>query len=201
MNATNGTHGTNETDWQAWFAAADTLGFSDNRHACGNPDCATLTDALFCSEACRELTEGHDHEDAFEREEHNTSHEPSGTDNGNLAAYSTKLSGVQIPAHHEAPASANTYITLGGRQVQLTLRDSDETRLLQRLEMVLRRFPVETPAQASTAPQPPQTPVCPYHGAMKESTKVSGTWFCPTKLHDGSGYCQSRWPAKGGARG
>src|SRR5207237_5128341 len=37
----------------------------------------------------------------------------------------------------EAPASANVHLELSGRQVQLTLRDSDEGRLLQRLEAVL----------------------------------------------------------------
>ena len=33
----------------------------------------------------------------------------------------------------EAPASVNCHITLAGRQVQVTLRDTDETRLLARL--------------------------------------------------------------------
>src|SRR5215471_13081265 len=42
----------------------------------------------------------------------------------------------------EAPASANCYVTLAGRQIQLTLRDQDEQRLLQRLETLLQRFPV-----------------------------------------------------------
>ena len=37
----------------------------------------------------------------------------------------------------EAPASVNVHLELSGRQVQLTLRDSDEGRLLQRLEAVL----------------------------------------------------------------
>src|SRR5262252_10011217 len=42
----------------------------------------------------------------------------------------------------EAPASANCYVTLAGRQIQLTLRDQDEQRLLQRLETLLQQFPV-----------------------------------------------------------
>src|SRR5438132_1415121 len=42
----------------------------------------------------------------------------------------------------EAPASVNVHIELAGRQVQLTLRDSDEGRLLARLEAVLQRFPL-----------------------------------------------------------
>jgi len=42
----------------------------------------------------------------------------------------------------EAPASVNVHLELNGRQVQLTLRDSDEGRLLQRLDAVLQRFPL-----------------------------------------------------------
>jgi hypothetical protein len=48
----------------------------------------------------------------------------------------------------EAPASANVYIDLAGRKVQVTPRDVDETRLLVRLEAVLARFPsVEAPSE------------------------------------------------------
>jgi hypothetical protein len=46
--------------------------------------------------------------------------------------------------HTEAPASVNTKLTLAGREIQLTLRDSDEKRLLVRLAEVLAQFPVET---------------------------------------------------------
>jgi hypothetical protein len=42
----------------------------------------------------------------------------------------------------EAASSANCYVTLAGRQVQLTLRDHDEQRLLLRLETLLQKFPV-----------------------------------------------------------
>ena len=38
----------------------------------------------------------------------------------------------------EAPVSCNVYVTLAGRKVQVTLRDSDEQRLLARLEARLR---------------------------------------------------------------
>ena len=44
--------------------------------------------------------------------------------------------------HSEAPASVNFHTTLAGRQVQITLRDTDETKLLARLEALLQRFPV-----------------------------------------------------------
>ena len=43
----------------------------------------------------------------------------------------------------EAPASANVHVTMAGRTVQVTLRDSDEQRLLARLEALLQRFPAE----------------------------------------------------------
>src|SRR2546428_36537 len=42
----------------------------------------------------------------------------------------------------EAPASVNVHLELAGRQVQLTLRDSDEGRLLARLDAILQRFPL-----------------------------------------------------------
>jgi hypothetical protein len=50
---------------------------------------------------------------------------------------------VQVPVQHtEAPASVNFHTTIAGRQIQITLRDTDETRLLARLETLLQKFPV-----------------------------------------------------------
>ena len=83
----------------------------------------------------------------------------------------------------EAPASVNVYLDVAGRQVQLTLRDTDERRLLTRLDAMLQRFPVAT-TPADTTPQ------CPRHGAMKPSTKGKG-WYCPRKLADGS-WCRGK---------
>lgn len=40
----------------------------------------------------------------------------------------------------EAPASVNTFIEVRGHRVQITLRDTDEARLLARLEAVLARY-------------------------------------------------------------
>jgi hypothetical protein len=51
--------------------------------------------------------------------------------------------GETVSTLPEAPASANVHITLVGRRVQVTLRDSDEQRLLERLEALLQRFPAE----------------------------------------------------------
>ncbi len=83
----------------------------------------------------------------------------------------------------EAPASVNVRLEVAGREVQLTLRDADEGRLLARLDAILQRFPAAT-KPADTTPQ------CPTHGAMKPSTKGKG-WYCPVKMADGS-WCKSR---------
>ena len=47
----------------------------------------------------------------------------------------------------EAPASANCHVMIAGRQVQVTLRDTDETRLLDRLTALLAQYPVEQAAE------------------------------------------------------
>jgi len=54
----------------------------------------------------------------------------------------------------EAPASVNCHIMLEGRQVQVTLRDTDETRLLERLTAVLRQYPLEAPRKAQDQRSP-----------------------------------------------
>src|SRR2546425_833527 len=72
----------------------------------------------------------------------------------------------------EAPASVNVHLELAGRQVQLTLRDSDEGRLLQRLEAVLQRFPlVVKPTD--------ETPRCPKHSVVMKLNhgKDGSTWY------------------------
>jgi hypothetical protein len=50
----------------------------------------------------------------------------------------------------EAPASVNCHLVIMGRQVQLTLRDSDESQLLARLEAVLQRFPLPDPPSSGS---------------------------------------------------
>src|SRR5262249_6102464 len=77
----------------------------------------------------------------------------------------------------EAPASANVHIILAGRQVQVTLRDSDESRLLQRLETLLSRFPVEE-SEPETTPTPRAEDWCPIHQVrMKKYSNDKGSWF------------------------
>ncbi len=195
---TNGTHrfpqAADEQDWAAWldYAADQQRWPRDQRTPCHNADCDHLTEALFCSEECRERTEGPDHDDAIESEEGIATAEPSRILDANLGV----VGGVKSHPLPEAPASANCLVTLKGRQVQLTLRDTDERRLLQRLAVVLDQFPLEPKAQAAPPPAPARTPVCQWHGAMKESTKAPGTWYCPNRMGDGS-YCRERWPVKG----
>jgi hypothetical protein len=75
----------------------------------------------------------------------------------------------------EAPASVNVHVELAGRQVQLTLRDRDETRLLARLEAVLQRFPLAgKPTEAQGHPEG----WCRTHGVpMKAQHKDGRTWY------------------------
>ena len=101
----------------------------------------------------------------------------------------------------EAPASINIKtLSPTGYDVMLTLRDSDTGELLARLNSALgwleqngyqpttRRAQGNGGAASASAPTGP-TPVCQYHGPMKESTKKPGSFFCPNKMGDGS-YCK-----------
>ena len=80
----------------------------------------------------------------------------------------TQPTGHPLP---EAPASVNVYLTIAGRQVQLTLRDHDEWRLLQRLDEVLQRFP-----QVSSQPQG-QGWCAKHQTQMKQTTKDGRCWW------------------------
>jgi hypothetical protein len=104
--------------------------------------------------------------------------------------------------HTEAPASVNVRLLIEGRDCQVTLRDTDETRLLTRLTAFLAQHPrgqacpPVTPAPASAPAMVEAVPTCPAHGTtLKASTKATGTWYCPVKGDDGK-YCQTRWPVK-----
>jgi hypothetical protein len=71
----------------------------------------------------------------------------------------------------EAPASCNVYVTIAGHKVQVTLRDSDEQRMLARLQTLLDRYP---------APVQPidDTRQCPVHQVpMRQTTKDGRTWY------------------------
>ena len=88
----------------------------------------------------------------------------------------------------EAPASVNVHLDLAGRQVQLTLRDSDEGRLLARLDAVLQRFPlVATPTSAQA---PAAEGWCRTHGVqMRQNHKDGRTWYSHKTAE---GWCKGR---------
>lgn len=95
----------------------------------------------------------------------------------------------------EAPASVNCYVTIAGRQVQVTLRDTDEGRLLSRLEALLSRYPVAEPAapasSASQAAQPTPEGWCIKHATqMKLNTNERGRWWSHA-LGDGK-FCKGK---------
>jgi hypothetical protein len=77
----------------------------------------------------------------------------------------------------EAPASCNVYVMISGHKVQVTLRDSDEHHMLQRLAVVLEQFP----APEAPVSQAADVPHCPTHGALRQGKRG---WFCPTRLDD-----------------
>lgn len=60
--------------------------------------------------------------------------------------------GRNPPQHHEAPASVNLKVLVHGHEVMVTLRDSDETALLTRLQALLKR-PDIRPIPAKPAPR------------------------------------------------
>ena len=69
--------------------------------------------------------------------------------------------------------SANVHVMLAGRQVQVTLRDSDETRLLARLEALLMQFPAET----DSVQEHPEG-WCHKHGVqMKRHSNHKDAWW------------------------
>jgi hypothetical protein len=87
----------------------------------------------------------------------------------------------------EAPASANVRVTIAGREVQVTLRDTDEERLLARLQTVLERFPVlEAPRTPSGSPEG----FCSLHNVpMRQTTKNGRTWWSHKTAE---GWCKGR---------
>jgi hypothetical protein len=80
--------------------------------------------------------------------------------------------------HTEAPASANTYLTLHGYRVQLTLRGVDEHEVLARLAAVLAQFPLDNDEAEPTAPPPVPEGWCRLHDVqMPQHTKDGRSWY------------------------
>ena len=73
--------------------------------------------------------------------------------------------------------------------MQLTLRDTDEDRLLQRLAQVLERYPVETPTLVQAAVTPERQ--CPLHAVpMEQQHNARGAWYSH-RMADG-GWCKGK---------
>jgi hypothetical protein len=95
---------------------------------------------------------------------------------------------------YEAPSSVNCHIMVEGRQVQLTLRDSDEGRLLERLATVLRQYPAE-PAQSDrkgikTSGETSDQGWCRAHQVpMTQSHKNGRSWY---SHRTDQGWCKGR---------
>src|SRR5712691_3206468 len=103
------------------------------------------------------------------------------------------VSSVALP---EAPASVNCHIVLEGRQVQVTLRGTDETLLLTRLATLLQQYPVaqpptEPPTQSTGSAVPDDNPYCHIHKVpLKKFTKDGRTWYSH-KTQNGS-WCRGK---------
>lgn len=103
------------------------------------------------------------------------------------------------PAHFPRRSYAIAVTSPAGFPITITLNDLKLDQLDDALAALLERgyLPDESSPNASAVPAaaaPGQPPVCPYHGPMKESTARPGTWFCPKKMGDGSGYCKEKFP-------
>ena len=90
----------------------------------------------------------------------------------------------------EAPASANCHILLEGRQVQLTLRDTDETRLLQRLQAVLLQYPAAQPVTPGAAQGRGQGWCVLHQVQMTQNQKQGRSWWSH-RLPEG-GFCKGK---------
>jgi len=96
-----------------------------------------------------------------------------------------------VAALGEAPASVNVRVTICGREVQITLRDTDEARLLERLQEVLQRYPLPQP-EAPRGPKPESQgkDFCQMHQcAMTLNNKQGRQWW---SHRTADGWCKGR---------
>ena len=82
--------------------------------------------------------------------------------------------------HVGPPCVDDGSVMMDGREVQVTLRDSDEGRLMARMTVLLRQYPTTQP----TSVEPSHT--CPKHGvAMKLNHGKNGSTWYSHKTADG----------------
>ncbi len=76
----------------------------------------------------------------------------------------------------EAPASCTMKFQAGRIDILLTLRDTNDVSLFERIRKVLPR--ILEKADGNTADPPPETPRCPIHNvSMKRYTKGDQAWY------------------------
>jgi len=103
---------------------------------------------------------------------------------------------VSPGTHSEAPVSLNCHLMLEGRQVQVTLRGTDESVVLHRLITLLQQYPVaqpptEPPTQGTGSAAPDHNPFCHIHKVpLKKFSKHGRTWYSHKKS-DGS-WCRGK---------
>jgi len=98
------------------------------------------------------------------------------------AVHPVSTSALAVAPLPEAPASVNVRLTIAGREVQWTLRDTDEGRLAVRLEELLQRYPApQAASQPRQAASPEPAPLTPQqHNALAQHQAVTG--WC--KVHN-----------------
>jgi hypothetical protein len=94
------------------------------------------------------------------------------------------------PALPEAPASCNVSVLISGRNVQVTLRDTNEQRMLERLAAVLKAYPAPQATQ-SPAPSQGQEGYCGKHQVQMKLNEKNGQRWYSHRLPEG-GYCKGR---------
>src|SRR5262245_18105719 len=109
----------------------------------------------------------------------------------------------------EAPASVNVRVTMAGREVQWTLRDTDEARLAARLEALLACYPLPQPAAppVQAVSQPVTQLSAQQHNALAMHKAVVGVCAihqCQMHLNtgkDGRQWYSHRLPEGGFCKG
>jgi hypothetical protein len=96
----------------------------------------------------------------------------------------TQTSAQPLP---EAPASCNVSLSIGGHKVQVTLRDTDEQRMLERLQSLLDRYP--TPPSAPS-PQGQGEGWCSKHDVQMHQNHKNGRSWWSHKTAEG--WCQGK---------
>lgn len=72
----------------------------------------------------------------------------------------------------------------------------DLNKIIDRLDGIGAVPPTRVNSEAAQIEQERAAPVCPFHGPMKPSSKVPGTFYCASKMGDGK-YCKSKTDAQG----